>query len=115
MPTLDDLQEADRKHEAAIAAVEARLNGHDTMLKEHQAHLFRLDETMAAVRESMGKVATKDDIMGLRTEIMTQHTKQLQAANDAIPARVGAWVGIGGLILAMLGFASTYLHGIPHG
>ena len=111
MPTIDELHAADKAHAEAIAAMEARLDGHDTMLAQHQAHLFKLDETIASVRESMGRVATKDDIMGLRTEISNQHTRQLIAANESIPGKFAAWTGIGMFLLALAGFAAQYLHG----
>lgn len=113
MPTIDELDAADKAHSEAIAAMQERLKGHGTMLAQHQAHLFKLDETIATVRESMGRVATKDDILFLRRDISEAHTKQLIAANEAIPAKFAAWTGVGMLILAVLGFALTYFH--PHG
>jgi hypothetical protein len=113
MPNLDDLHAADRQHAAAIAAMEERLNGHDIMLEQHHAHLFKLDETIASVRESMGRVATKDDILALRSDISNQHTRQLIAANESIPSKFAAWTGVAMLIIAILGFAATYLR--PHG
>lgn len=108
MPTIDELHEADRKHEAAIAAIKSRLSGHDEMLARHETHFTELRESIASIRVDMARVATKDDISLLRKDISDNYATQLAAAQSAIPAKVGAWVGVGGFLLALAGFAASH-------
>lgn len=112
MPTLDDLHAADIEHVAAIAAINARLEGHSAMLARHDAHLIKLDETIASMREAMGRVATKDDIVDLRKDINTMFTTQMTNAHNSVPTKVA--VAISGFmgLLTLLSFALKYL---PHG
>lgn len=112
MPTLDDLHAADFEHAAAIAAINARLDGHSTMLARHDAHLIKLDETIASMREAMGKVATKDDILDLRRDISNTFATQMTNAHNSVPTKIAVmFTAISGLI-AILSFALKYL---PHG
>lgn len=112
MPTLDDLHAADIEHMAAIAAIHARLDGHSTMLARHDAHLMKLDETIASMREAMGRVATKDDIVDLRKDINGMFVTQMNNAHNSMPTRVAVMISGFMAVLAALSFALKYL---PHG
>lgn len=108
MPTNDELHEADQKHAAAIEAIKSRLSGHDAMLARHEANFTELRESISLIRVDMARVATKDDIGDLRKDIATHYASQLAAAQASIPAKVGAWVGVGGFLLAVAGFAASH-------
>lgn len=112
MPTMDELHRADMEHEAAIAVLRQRADQVDKLLAQDREHLLKLDESMASLRESMGRVATKDDILDLRRDISSSYTRQLVAANESIPARFAAWTGVAMFILALIGLTIKL---VPHG
>lgn len=108
MPTIDELHAADKQHAEAIADIKDRLTGHDIMLARHEANFGEIRQEIGLIRENMARVATKDDISALRQDISNNYAMQLAAAQSAIPARVGAWVGVGGFLLALAGFAASH-------
>lgn len=105
MPTIDELHAADKEHAEAIAAIKARLTGHETMLARHDSHLIKLDETTAVIRESMARTATKDDIAALRSDVTQNYVAQLKSAHDSIPKNFAMAISVGGFILAVAAFA----------
>jgi uncharacterized coiled-coil protein SlyX len=66
MPTNEELDAADKKHEAAIAELRAGLREQRELISKHDQHIKRLDEFMTELRES---IATKEDIAGLRSDL----------------------------------------------
>ncbi|WP_221307250.1 hypothetical protein [Paraburkholderia atlantica] len=83
---------------AAIAELRERVRAHDEDIARHDKHLERLDSAVCELRESLAKVATKDDILGLRVDISEKFDKRLTDALNAIPAK---WAAIfaGGLMI----------------
>lgn len=75
------------------------------MLARHEAHLSKMDETIAVIRENMGRVATKDDISDLRRDITQNYSQQLAAAQSSIPAKFAAAFGGIVALIAVLSFA----------
>jgi hypothetical protein len=110
MPSLDELHNADLEHAAKIAAIMARVDGHDTMLAQHQAHLLKLDETIATVRESIGGLATKNDILDLQRIIGGAHERQLSDAHNSIPLKFAAWTSLASAIIAGIGVMAAFFH-----
>jgi predicted nucleic acid-binding Zn-ribbon protein len=108
--TIDELHAADLAHAQAIAAIEQRLKGHDAMFAQVNAHLSKLDESVAVIREKMGNVATKDDFADLRKDISNYYAQQLAAAHNSIPAKFAAICAVGTLGLAALSFALAHFH-----
>jgi hypothetical protein len=108
MPTIDDLHAADQQHAAAIAALEARVAGHDTMLEQHSAHMLRLDDAIGSIRETLGGLATKGDILDLSNKISGFNNQQLLQAHNSIPAKFAAAFSGGMFILALLAFAISH-------
>lgn len=108
MPTIDELHAADKRHAAALAALEARVSGHDTMLSEIRAHMSKQDEAIGQIRETLGGLATKGDILNLSQQITAFNQQQLIAAQHSLSPKMAAWAGVGTLILAALGFAASH-------
>ena len=102
MTTMDELQAADRKHEAAIAELRARLNSHDEDLARHESMIEKLNEAVTLIRETCAKVATKDDVMKLSQNIDEKFNRQLSDAHNSIPAKVGLWITGGSVLLTAI-------------
>jgi chromosome segregation ATPase len=66
MLTIDELHEADMKHEAAIAELRAGQKELRDLGSRHDAHIKLLDDMMVELRETL---ATKEDIAGLRSDL----------------------------------------------
>ncbi len=108
MPNIDELHAADQQHSAAIAALEARVTGHDTMLSAINAHMGRQDEAIGQIRETLGGLATKGDILDLSNKISGFNQQQLMQAHNSIPAKFAAAFSGGMFILALLAFAVSH-------
>lgn len=105
MPTIDELHAADKKQAAAIAALEAKVKGHDVMLADIVVHMRKTDEAIGSIRQTLGGLATKADILNLSTQIAQFNQQQLIASQQTVPAKfAAACAGIMALITA-LGFA----------
>jgi predicted nucleic acid-binding Zn-ribbon protein len=110
MPTNDELHAADLEQARAIAALEARATGHDNMLAQHTLHLHRHDEQIAAIRETLGGLATKGDILDLRRDISTFNEQQMRDAHNSIPAKFGMICAGGMFLLTALAFGLAHFH-----
>jgi septal ring factor EnvC (AmiA/AmiB activator) len=108
MPTIDELHAADQEHAAAIAALQARVTGHDTMLAAINAHMSKQDEQIGQIRETLGGLATKGDILDLTNKISGFNEQQLRQAHNSIPAKFAAAFSGGMFILALLAFAVAH-------
>lgn len=108
MPTIDEIYPAHRDPIAAIAAVEARLDGHEKRIVRSENHLAKLDDTIAGIRETIAQVATKDDILDLRRDIDGRFTEQLRAANSAVPGKFAAMCAAAMVLLTALSFALVH-------
>ena len=71
------------------------------MIARHEDHLAKMDETIAVLRETIGRVATKDDILDLRKDIGNTFNQQLTAAHNSVPAKI-ALIFSGGMFLISL-------------
>ncbi|CAM2142728.1 DUF883 family protein [Pararobbsia alpina] len=107
MPTTDELHAADQEHAVAIAELKAKIEGHEEAIERHDRHLFKLDEIVSTLRESVAKVATKDDIVELRKDIGEKFDKQLTDAQNAVPGKFAAIFAGGGLVIAAI---EMFLH-----
>ena len=108
MPTIDELHAADLQHAAAIAALEARATGHDHMHEVTRQHLSKLDDAVATIRETLGGLATKGDILNLSNQISGYNQQQLSQAHNSIPAKFAAAFSGGMFILALVAFAISH-------
>lgn len=83
---------------------EDRLDHHDTALA-------KLNEAITVVRETLAKVATKDDIIALTRTINEQHTQELRDAHNSVPTKVMMVSSLIAAILGLAGFALAHFHG----
>ncbi|RKP56353.1 hypothetical protein [Pararobbsia silviterrae] len=102
MPTTDELHAADQVHALAIAEIKAAIRAHDESIERHDQHIAKLDETVATLREAYGRVATKDDILELRTHIGEKFDKQLTDAQNAVPGKYAAIFTGGAVVIAVI-------------
>lgn len=83
---------------AAIVELRERVRGHDEDIARLDERVTRHDEIIAGLREAVAKVATKEDVSGLRDDINRSHAKQMSDAINSIP---GKWAAIFAGILAL--------------
>lgn len=106
MPTpeeLHQLKQADLEHAAAISELRANVKANTADIARHDQHLGKLDETVAVLRESYGRVASKDDIMALSKNIDDKFTTQMRDAHNSIPSKIGLVLTLGSLVIALIG------------
>lgn len=94
----------------AIAELKARVDGHDEAIERHERHLIKLDETCAVLREGLGRVATKEDVLGLRADIAEQFTEGLRDAHKSIPDRVAVVFAGGMFLIAIITLVVSLVH-----
>lgn len=112
MPTIEELHDADKQHAAAIAELRGKIDTNTQAIARHQEHLLRLDEVTMAMRESIARVATKDDVNELRNDINKQFVTQLTAAHNSIPSKFAAIFAGGMFVIAVVTlFVSLVKHG----
>lgn len=111
MPSTEDMQNAIRENAQAIAEVRARVDGHDDDIARHERHISKLDDAITMLRETIGRVATKDDIADLRKDVSDRFDKRAEDAHNSIPTKLAAWFGGVMVILTLLEFALGHLHG----
>ena len=110
MPTTDELHAADQEHAVAIAELKAKIGAQEDAIARHDLHLFKLDEIVSSLRETVARVATKDDIVDLRKDIGQKFDRQLTDAQNAIPGKYAAlFAGLGVVIAAIELF--VHIHG----
>lgn len=66
MTTMDELKEADRQHEAAIAELREQMRDRVEAIERHEQRLERLDSCMEEMRATL---ATREDIRDLRADL----------------------------------------------
>jgi uncharacterized coiled-coil protein SlyX len=110
MPTLEELEAADRKQAEAIAKLEAHVADHDGRLDRHDRHLFKLDESIGMLRENFGRVATKDDILNLSRNIDDKYTTHMRDAQNSLPGRMGIVLAAGTLICTIITVVIALTH-----
>lgn len=86
----------------AIAELRQIIESHDEALERHEGHLIKLDEVVTGLREAVAKVATKDDISELRSDIAEKFIKQLSDAQNAVPGKFATLIAAGGLVIAAI-------------
>lgn len=90
-----------------IAELRARADATDDAIEKLDARVTRHDEIIASLREAVAKVATKEDVAGLRDDINKTHSKQMSEALHAIP---GKWAAIFGGLLAAAEIIKLFSH-----
>lgn len=103
MLTTDELHAADKEHAVAIAELRMRIDGHDEALERHERHMVKLDETVTVLRETIGRVATKEDISDLRKDIGEKFDKQLSDAHNSVPIKLTLITSGAMFLLALIG------------
>jgi hypothetical protein len=89
MPTLEQLEENDRRQAEAIAKMESRQDATERTLERHDRHIMKLDEAVTILRETQGRVATKDDILILTRSIDEKYTSHMRHAQNSVSGRIG--------------------------
>lgn len=84
-----------------IAEIKGRLDGHDGDIARLDDAVKRHDELISGLREAIGRVATKDDILDLRKDISQTHAKQMSDAQASIPGKFAALFGGGSMLIAL--------------
>lgn len=87
------------------------MDTHELRLTGHDAAIAKLNEAITIVRETLAKVATKDDIIALTRTINEQHTQELRDAHNSVPTKVMMMVSIVSVVLGLAGFALVHFHG----
>lgn len=90
-----------------IFELRARADATDDAIEKLDARVTRHDEIIASLREAVAKVATKDDVAGLREDINKTHARQMSDAINAIP---GKWAAIFGGLLALAEIIKLFTH-----
>lgn len=90
--------------ENRVDTQELRLNGHDSAIS-------KLNEAVTVIRETLAKVATKDDILDLTRTINERHTQELRDAHNSVPTKVLMIVSTVTCVLGLAGFALAHFHG----
>lgn len=104
-PTLEELKDADHRHDLMIAQLKAEFGAHTTMLERTIEVVERHDEMLTELRTAYGKVATSKDISDLSDKIDKKFNQQLTDAYNSIPGKYAAWFAGGMFILATVGLA----------
>lgn len=115
---MDQIQAAIQENMEAIAEVRARVDVHDTLhqqhaddIARHERHISKLDETIGILRETMGRVATRDDIADLRKDVSDRFDARARDAHNSIPVKLAAWFGGVMALLGVIEFALGHWHG----
>ena len=85
-----------------IAEIKGRLDGHDGDNARLDDAVKRHDELISGLREAIGRVATKDDILELRRDINQTHAKQMSDALNSVPGKIAAIFTGGGFLVALV-------------
>jgi hypothetical protein len=112
------MQAAIQEHAEKIARVEARVDAHearheqhDEVHARHERHLSKLDDAIGILRETMGRVATRDDIADLRKDVSDRFDARARDAHNSIPVKLAAWFGGVVALLGVLEFALGHFRG----
>lgn len=63
------------------------------------------------LRETMGRVATRDDIADLRKDVSDRFDARARDAHNSIPVKLAAWFGGVMALLGLIEFALGHWHG----
>jgi predicted nucleic acid-binding Zn-ribbon protein len=89
-------------HATAIAELKARVEGHAEAIDRHDTSINKLNDAVSTLREMLGGVATKNDIMDLRKDIAEKFDQRLRDAYKSIPEKVAVIFGAGMFLLALI-------------
>lgn len=106
------MQATIQEHAEAIAKVTARVDGHDDDIARIDGAVQRHDELISALREMSGRVATRDDISSLRSDISDKFDARARDAHNSIPTKLAAWFGGA---MALIAFISLVVDVMRHG
>ena len=98
------------KHATAIAEIQERARSHDDDIRRLESIAERHDEIIGTLRAVTGSLATKDDILNLRTDINSQHAQSLRDAHNSIPGKIGIVVSVGLFLIALVGLVINMHH-----
>lgn len=87
---------------AQIAEIKVRVDGHDEDIARIDDTVKRHDELISGLREALGRVATKDDILGMERTISQTHAKQMSDALNSVPGKIAAIFTGGGFLVALV-------------
>jgi hypothetical protein len=90
--------------ENRMDSAEMRLNGHDTAI-------LKINEAVSVIKETLARVATKDDIVELTKTINERHTAELRDAHNSVPTKVIMIVTVISGALGLAAFALAHFHG----
>lgn len=86
----------------AIAELRVRADATDDAIERLDVRVTRHDEIISSLRETVAKVATKDDITELRKDISDTYASQLRDAHNSIPTKIGLLIAGAGLIVPVI-------------
>jgi len=103
--------ESEPAHDRAIAVLSTHVQELRDVTSRHEAKIERLDEAVAALRETMARVATRDDVDALRRDVTNVFAQNARDAQNSIPVKVTAWfTGAMVLVSALALFFSLIVH-----
>jgi hypothetical protein len=96
---------------AQIAEIRARVEGHDDDIARIDRVVSQHNEAISSLRESLARVATKDDIAEFRKDVGQKFDKQLTDALSSVPGKHAAIFGAGMFLIALIGLVVNLMHG----
>lgn len=108
MATNDELAAAVQENSEAIAALEARMDNNDARVSRIEHVVDQMGETIVMLRETVAKVATKDDIIALSRNVDEKFGQQLTQAHNSMPAKISTGLMAASLLIAFAGLLLTH-------
>ena len=101
----DDMRDTQlTEHGIQISEIRERIRSHDEDIKRHEKHLAKLDETVGFLRQVLGSLATKTDILDLRKDISEQFNANMRDAHNSVPTKIAVIVAVGMFLLTFAAF-----------
>lgn len=97
--------------ENELQSLSSRVETVEEASRRHEAQLSKLDDAVAGLRETMGRVATRDDVDALRRDVTGAFVEGARHAQDAIPAKVMAWFTGALVVISVAALVLNLLHG----
>lgn len=84
------------------------MDSHEGRIDRIETLQGKMGEAIVMLRETVAKVATKDDIMVLSEKMDDKFGQQLTQAHNSIPTKISLLFTGGMFVLALLGFAMSH-------
>lgn len=108
MATTEELTAAVQENSEAIAALEARMDSNEARVSRIEHVQEQMSEAIVMLRETVAKVATKDDIIQLSRNVDEKFGQQLTQAHNSMPAKISmVFMGVS-LLIAFAGLLLTH-------